>query len=106
MVSKKANYKTVKCSVPQGSILGPLDLLDPIIFADDTNFFNSNKGINTVFVKVNDELQRIKEWFISNKLSRNLIKTNYSFFHKPSKKYDIPLVLLKPNINNYDIAKA
>ena len=99
MAGKKTNYKTVKCGVPQGSILGPLlfllyindlqfasDLLDPIMFADDTNLFYSNKDINTAFLKVNDELQKINEWFISNKLSLNVKKTKYSFFHKPSKK--------------------
>ena len=30
-------------------------------------------------------------------------KTKYSFFHKPSKKDDIPLRLLKLIINNYEI---
>ena len=78
---QKVNYKTVKCRVPQGSILGPLlfllyindlhfasDLLDPTMFADDTNLFYSNKDISTAFLKVNDELQKINEWFISNKL--------------------------------------
>ena len=88
MADKKTNYKTVKCGVPQGSILGPLlfllyindlqfasDLLDPIMFADDTNLFYSNKDINTAFLKVNDELQKINEWFISNKLSLNVKKT-------------------------------
>ena len=45
----KTNYKTVKCS-------------------DDTNLFNSNKNINTAFLKVNDELQKINKWFISNEL--------------------------------------
>ena len=109
----------MKCGVPQGSILGPLlfllyindlqfasDLLDPIMFADDTNLFYSNKDINTAFLKVNDELQKINEWFISNKLSLNVKKTKYSFFHKPSKKDDIPLVLPKLNINNGEIART
>ena len=92
---QKTNYKPVKCGVPQGffflgSILGPLlflmyindlqfasDLLDPIMFADDTNLFYSNKDINTAFLKVNDELQKINEWFISNKLSLNMKKRRY-----------------------------
>ena len=119
MAGKKRNYKTVKCGVPQGSILGPLlfllyindlqfasDLLDPIIFADDANLFYSNKDINTAFLKVNDELQKINEWFISNKFSLNVKKSKYSFFRKPSKKDDIPLVLPKLNINNSEIART
>ena len=82
---QKKNYKTVKCGVPQGSILGSLlfllymndlqfasDLLDAIMFADDTNLFYPNKDTNTAFLKVNDELQKINEWFISNKLSLNV----------------------------------
>ena len=71
-----------------------------------TNSFHSNKNINTAFLKVNDELQKINEWFISNKLSLNVKKNKYSFFHKPSKKDDIPLVLPKLNINNSEIART
>ena len=83
----------MKCGVPQGSILGPLlfllyindlqfasDLLDPIMFADDTNLFYSNEDINTAFLKVNDELQKINEWLISNKLSHNVKKKQILFF--------------------------
>ena len=76
------------------------------MFADDTDLFYSNKFMNTVFLKVNDELQKVNEWFISNKLSLNVKKTKYSFFHKPSKKSDIPLVLPKLNINNREIART
>ena len=45
------------------------DLLDPIMFVDDTNLFYSNKDIKTTFLKVNDELQKINEWLISKKLT-------------------------------------
>ena len=78
---QKTNCKTMKCGVPQGSILVPplfllyindlqfaSDLLDSIMFADDTNLFYPNKDINTVFIKVNNELQKFNEWFISNNL--------------------------------------
>ena len=85
---QKTNYKTVKCGVPQGSILGPLlfllyindlqfasDLLDPIMFADDTNLFYSNEDINTAFLKVNDELQKINEYEC---LSVSIILSSFS----------------------------
>ena len=40
-------------------------------------------------------LVNIKEWFTANKLSLNVEKTKYSFFHKLSKKDDIPIRLPK-----------
>ena len=95
---QKTNYKTVKCGVPQR--LGPLlfllyindlqfasDLLDPIMFADDTNLLYSSKDINTASLKVNKELQQINECFISNKLSLNVKKkTNTRFSPNLAKK--------------------
>ena len=53
-----------------------------------------------------DELQKINECFISNKLSVNVKKNKYSIFHRPSKKDNIPLVLPKLTINNSEIART
>ena len=57
------------------------------------------------FTVVNNELVNIKDLFTVNKLSLNVEKTNYSSFHKPSKRDDIPLRLPKLIINNYEIQR-
>ena len=116
--NSKTDLKCVTCGVPQGSILGPLlflvyvndlpnasRLLDSIMFADDTNLFFNHKDIKHLFTVVNNELVNIKDWFTANKLSLNVEKTKYSFFHKPSKKDDIPLCLPKLIINNTEIQR-
>ena len=114
----KTNEQKVTCGVPQGSILGPLlfliyvndlpsasNLLNTIMFADDTNLFFEHKDISFLFSTVNRELQNINEWFISNKLSLNVKKTKFSIFHKASRRDDLPLLLPKLFINNQVIKR-
>ena len=114
----KTNKQKVTCGLPQGSILGPLsfltyandlpsasNLLNTIMFADDTNLFFEHKDISFLFSTVNRELQNINEWFISNKLSLNVKKTKFSIFHKASRRDDLPLLLPKLFINNQVIKR-
>ena len=61
-------------------------VLNPIMFADDTNLFFSHSDINILFEKINKELTNVSNWFNANKLSLNVQKTKFSFFHKSSKK--------------------
>ena len=80
-------------------------ILDPIMFADDTNLFYTHSNTQKLFSTMNEELASINQWFTSSKLSVNAKKTKYAFFHKPSKKDDTPLMLLKLTISNHVIEK-
>ena len=77
---QNTNLEVLWCGVPQGSKLEPLPflifwnrlknptkLLDPIMFADDTNFFYTNKNIKVLFETVSKELRYVNEWFLANK---------------------------------------
>ena len=112
---KNTDLKDVVCGVPQGSVFGPLlfltyikdlqyasNLLDPIMFADDTNLFYAEENIKTLILSTLN-YKKISQWFISNKLSLNVTKTKYSFFRKPNKKENIPFVLPKLSICNNEI---
>ena len=109
----KSNNENINCGVPQGSILGPLlfilyvndlcnasNVLNPIMFADDTNLFVSAKDIKQLFQTMTKELITIQNWFNANKLSLNVSKTKYSFFHSLFSADNIPLRLPELKIGN------
>ena len=58
------------------------NVIDPIMFVDDTNLFYSHHDIKTLFSAVNEKLEKVKGWFTANRLSLNIKKTKYTFFHK------------------------
>ena len=72
------------------------------MFAGDTNLFFSNCNVPVLFATVNSELSKISQSLLVNKLSVNVTKTKYSFFHKTSKKNDIPLKLPRLQTTNYN----
>ena len=115
---QNTNLEVLRYGVPQGSILGPLlfltfvnnlknsiKLLDPIMFAYDTNLFCTNKNVKVLFETVNKEVHYVNEWFVANKLSLNTGKTKYLFFHKQSARNSIPLRLPTITFNSTKIKR-
>ena len=75
------------------------------MFANDTNLFYSHKIIDQPFAKVNEQLEKIGDWFKANKLSLNNKRTKYTLFHKNSIKDDLPLKLPDLKIANNQIER-
>jgi len=87
--SYDSDLRDIICGVPQGSILGPLlfilymnditnssDVLDFVLFADDTTMDYSHENIASQISLINEELKKVNNWFKANKLSVNASKTN------------------------------
>ena len=73
------------------------------MFAGDTNLFFSHSDMNILFEKMNIELTNVSNWFNANKLTINVKKTKFCFFHNSSKKENILLWLPNLNINGFTI---
>ena len=97
--TSKSCEETVKCGVPQGSVLGPLlfiiyinDLKNVIKYstlhqyADDTNLMIADKSIKKINKYINHDLKLLTEWLIANKISLNTDKTEIIVFKNKNKK--------------------
>jgi hypothetical protein len=103
-----SSYNSIKCGVPQGSILGSLlfliyindlcnasNIVKLILFADDTNIFFSHNNLPLLMNIINFEMNKLCEWFRANKLSINTKKSNYMIFRPRQERQilDLPLEL-------------
>lgn len=103
-----SEIQTISTGVPQGSILGPLmfiiyvndiatiDNLDTIIYADDTTITSKFDSKMPDTKKLNDQLDNISRWLMSNKLTLNAKKTKFMVFH-PRQKHVHPPKLVFGN---------
>ena len=84
--------KKIVCGVPQESILGPLlfllyinDLPDslhdttPCLYADDTHIFTSAKDSEELTSNLNNDLNNINHWLISNQFQHHSSKTKFMY---------------------------
>ena len=66
------------------------------MFADDTTLTASDKSISELQVTINHDLANVKQWLSANKLSLNLIKTEYLLIGSRHKINNISAV---PNVS-------
>ena len=110
-----SSSETVTCGVPQGSILGPLlfliyindlsntsNILNFLLFADDTNIFFKHRDAECLTNIMNVELCKVSNWIQANKLQLNYEKTHMMIFNSGNK--DISQIEIY--IDRYDIKKV
>ena len=106
--------KLINISVLQGSILGPtlflcykndfftVTNLATFLFADDTSCLAENKNLPELVNFVNEELEKVANWFRSNKMAVNISKTKFIIFRTKGKQIDItetPILFNNNNLN-------
>ena len=74
-------------------------IINLILFADDTNVFFSHNNLNSLIDTLSIETAKLTDWFVANKLSLNLKKTNFMIFKPRQRK----ISEVKLSINNQKI---
>ena len=99
----KSTAQSIDISVLQGSILGPIlflcfinDLhlatwLLTLLFADDTAVLDSDTDLPNLIKSVNTKIQKIANWFRTNKMSVNISKTKFILFRSRGQKSPLTL---------------
>jgi hypothetical protein len=97
---EKSDALPIDISVIQGSILGPIlflcyindfyaaTSLFSVLFADDTTGLGKGKNLRDLTLYMNCELQKIANWFRSNKMAINTAKTKFIVFRTRGKRID------------------
>ena len=78
------------------------DILDLVLFADDTNVFFSHNDLSILTNMINVELPKLSEWFKANKLSINVSKSKYMIFKPRQKRLTVDLSI---EVNNSEVKK-
>ena len=56
------------------------------LFADDTSGLITGDNLPELIVKINQEINKLANWFRANKMALNISKTKYIIFHTKGKK--------------------
>ena len=85
----ESKIEEIDIGLPQGSCLGPLLFLVYIndlslaiknsktsVYADDTSIYRCSKDLPQLNREINEDLEKLDEWLMGNKLSLNVAKTH------------------------------
>ena len=94
-IQKKNNnlpiFRLVCHRQPSNDICNSCNQMKFYLFADDTNLLYADKNLKSLESTINDELCKLYDWLIENKLSLNIKKSNYVIFRKDKKRSNMKL---------------